>query len=110
MLPEKMEMDILSPNDSAIIWKDIREGYRSSSLEEENMKRCRLILGVVLCLAFILALPAAGPAQDAKVRASLKAGVMQMLGTDAVITIEYGRPGVKGRKIWGEIGRASCRG
>ena len=52
------------------------------------MKRCRLILGVVLCLAFILALPAAGPAQDAKVRASLKAGVMQTLGTDAVITIE----------------------
>jgi len=100
-----MEMDILSPNDSAIIWKDIREGYLSSSLEEENMKRCRLILGVVLCLAFILALPTEGLAQQppAKVRASLKAGVMQTLGTDAVITIEYGRPGVKGRKIWGEL-------
>src|SRR4030042_283758 len=99
MLPEKMEMDILSPTDSAIIWIDIRERYRSSSLEEENMKRCRLILGVVLCLAFILALPDAGPAQEAKVRASLKAGVMQTLGTDAGIKIEYGRPGVEGRTV-----------
>jgi len=67
------------------------------------MKRYRLTLGVVLCLALLLALPSAGPAQEAKVRPSLKAGVMQTLGTDAVIKIEYGRPGVKGRKIWGEL-------
>ena len=67
------------------------------------MKRYRLIVGVVLCLAFLLVLPDFGPAQEAKVRASLKAGVMQTLGTDAVIKIEYGRPGVKGRKIWGEL-------
>jgi len=67
------------------------------------MKRFGLILGVVLCLAFVLALAVPGTAQEAKVRASLKAGVMQTLGTDAVIKIEYGRPGVKGRKIWGEL-------
>jgi len=67
------------------------------------MKRYGLIIGVVLCLAVVLALPASGPAQEAKVRASLKAGVMQTLGADAVIKIEYGRPGVKGRKIWGEL-------
>ena len=69
------------------------------------MKRYRLILGVVLCLAFVLALPDIGSAQQppAKIRPSLKASVMQTLGTDAVITIVYGRPGVKGRKIWGEL-------
>lgn len=69
------------------------------------MKRYGLNLGVVLCLAFLLALPAVGSAQQppAKVRASLKASVMQTLGTDGAITIVYGRPGVKGRKIWGEL-------
>jgi len=67
------------------------------------MKRYRLIVGVVLCLAVLLTLPTVGPAQEAKVRASLKAGVMQTLGTDAVVKIEYGRPGVKGRKIWGDL-------
>jgi len=69
------------------------------------MKRYRLIFGVVLCLAFLLALPAVGSAQQppAKVRPSLKASVMQTLGTDGMITIVYGRPGVKGRKIWGEL-------
>jgi len=72
-------------------------------MKEENMKRYRLIVGVVLCLAVLLTLPTVGPAQEAKVRASLKAGVMQTLGTDAVIKIEYGRPGVKSRKIWGEL-------
>jgi len=43
------------------------------------MKRYRLIVGVVLCLAVLLTLPTVGPAQEAKVRASLKAGVMQTL-------------------------------
>jgi hypothetical protein len=28
---------------------------------------------------------------------------MQRLGTDTDVTIEYNRPGVKGRKIWGEL-------
>ena len=67
------------------------------------MKPYRLIVGVVLCLAVLLTLPTVGPTQEAKVRASLKAGVMQTLGTDAVVKIEYGRPGVKGRKIWGDL-------
>lgn len=69
------------------------------------MKRYGLILGVIVCLAFVLALPTEGLAQQppAKVRASLKASVMQTLGTEGVVTIVYGRPGVKGRKIWGEL-------
>lgn len=69
------------------------------------MKRYGLVLGVVLGLAVLLVLPTEGLAQQppAKVRPSLKASVMQTLGTDGVITIVYGRPGVKGRKIWGGL-------
>ena len=38
-----------------------------------------------------------------KPRASLKAMVMQRIGVDTDITIDYSRPGVKGRKIWGDL-------
>lgn len=41
--------------------------------------------------------------QDDRIRASLKGSVMQRLGTNADITIEYSRPGVKGRRIWGGL-------
>jgi hypothetical protein len=67
------------------------------------MKRFSLTFGIVLCLVLLLALPSVGFGQEGKVRASLKASVMQRLGTDADMTIEYSRPGVKGRKIWGEL-------
>ncbi len=68
------------------------------------MKRFGFVLPIVLGLVLLMALPAAVPAQqEAKIRASLKASVTQTLGTDAVITIEYSRPGVKGRKIWGDL-------
>jgi len=66
------------------------------------MKRIGSIVGISLVLALVLALPSA--AQEAKkIPASLKASVMQRLGTDVDITIVYSRPGVKGRKIWGEL-------
>lgn len=42
-------------------------------------------------------------AQDKKVRLSLKAQVSQTIGVDTKITIEYSRPAVKGRTIWGEL-------
>ncbi len=67
------------------------------------MKRFGLTFGIVLCLVVFLALPSVGSGQEGKVRASLKASVTQRLGTDADITIEYSRPGVKGRKIWGDL-------
>ncbi|MFZ2054626.1 MAG: DUF2911 domain-containing protein [Candidatus Aminicenantales bacterium] len=67
------------------------------------MKRYGLTLGVIVCLAVLLARPSGVLSQEGKVPASLKAGVMQTLGTDAKITIEYSRPGVKGRKIWGGL-------
>jgi hypothetical protein len=40
--------------------------------------------------------------QEQKVRVSPKASVMQVVGFTE-IQIDYGRPGVKGRKIWGEL-------
>jgi hypothetical protein len=67
------------------------------------MKRFGLTIGIVLVLALVLALPSPSLAQGPKVAASLKASVMQRLGTDCDITIDYSRPGVKGRKIWGDL-------
>jgi hypothetical protein len=67
------------------------------------MKRFSMIWGLVPVLALLLALPSASLAQGNKIPASLRAAVTKILGTDAVITIDYGRPGVKGRKIWGGL-------
>ena len=59
--------------------------------------------GSLLVLSSLLVLPSAASAQQDSVRASLKASVMQRLGVDTDITVVYSRPGVKGRKIWGEL-------
>jgi hypothetical protein len=67
------------------------------------MKRSALTFGLVLALAFILVLPSAATAQETKIPKSLKGSVMQRLGADTDITITYSRPGVKGRKIWGDL-------
>jgi hypothetical protein len=67
------------------------------------MKRFAISCGLVLILVLLLALPSRTVAQGTQVRASLKAAVMQRLGADTDITIEYSRPGVKGRKIWGAL-------
>jgi len=66
------------------------------------MKRLSII-SFFLILSFLLILPLTTFAQRNQVRPSLKASVMQRLGIDTDITIEYSRPGVKGRKIWGEL-------
>lgn len=42
-------------------------------------------------------------ATGGEVRASLKAGLSQTLGEATKISIVYGRPGVKGRTIWGDL-------
>ena len=41
--------------------------------------------------------------QEKKPRPSLKAGVSQTIGIDTDITINFSRPGVKGRKVWGDL-------
>jgi hypothetical protein len=61
------------------------------------------IFSLALVFLFLLAFPADGFAQEKEVRKSLKASVSQRLGVDTDITIDYSRPGVKGRKIWGEL-------
>ncbi len=66
------------------------------------MKRLSII-SFFLILSFLLILPLTTFAQRNQVPLSLKASVMQRLGIDTDITIEYSRPGVKGRKIWGEL-------
>lgn len=66
------------------------------------MKR-NILLSSVVVLALALIFASTTFAQRNEVRASLKAGVMQTLGVDTEITIVYSRPGVKGRKIWGEL-------
>jgi hypothetical protein len=66
------------------------------------MKRT-IFLGLVIVVAVGLVVSDSAFAQEKQVRASLKASVSQTLGVDTVITIDYSRPGVKGRKIWGEL-------
>jgi Protein of unknown function (DUF2911) len=54
------------------------------------------------CLSFMLFFVFSTYAQENKIRLSPKASVMQTVGfTD--VTIDYSRPGVKGRTIWGEL-------
>jgi hypothetical protein len=66
------------------------------------MKRLS-IFSFILVLSVLLIWPSTTFAQEKEVRKSLIASVMQRLGVDTDITIEYSRPGVKGRTIWGEL-------
>jgi hypothetical protein len=66
------------------------------------MKR-QISLGLVVVLAIGLAVSSTAFAQEKKIRASLPASVSQTIGLDTEITIDFSRPGVKGRKIWGEL-------
>lgn len=65
------------------------------------MKRFNISLSMVSVL--LLVITSAAQAQGEKVRASLKASVTQRLGIDTDITLDYSRPGVKGRVIWGKL-------
>ena len=67
------------------------------------MKHLWFLLGLVIGLSFILDFSSTAMAQGDRIRASLNASVTQRLGTGTDITITYCRPGVKGRKIWGEL-------
>jgi len=66
------------------------------------MKR-NIVLGLVVVLTVGFAVSNSAFAQEKKVRASLPASVSQTLGVDSEITFDYSRPGVKERKIWGEL-------
>ncbi len=61
------------------------------------------LLSPLLILSALMMVASASSAQQNKVRLSLKASVMQRIGVNTDITIDYSRPGVKGRKIWGGL-------
>jgi hypothetical protein len=67
------------------------------------MKRFYLDIMVITTIALVAILSTAAQAQDDEVRKSLRASVSQRLGVDTDITFDFGRPGVKGRTVWGDI-------
>ena len=67
------------------------------------MKRFNLVICLAVILSFLLYSPTTSLAQRGGPPASPKAAVTQTVGADTVVTIEYSRPGVKGRKIWGDL-------
>ena len=68
------------------------------------MKRLNLYLSLFIICSFLLSFLSQTSAQRApRVAASLKSSLSQTLGLDTEITIVYSRPGVKGRKIWGDL-------
>ena len=66
------------------------------------MKRFSIFISLIIIFSFLI-FPSLTHSQQQKIRLSLKASVFQQLGVDTDITIVYGRPGVKGRKIWGGL-------
>lgn len=63
----------------------------------------KLNFNIIALFLFVLLFTSITQAQDKKPRPSPKAAVSQTIGLDTDITITYGRPGVKGRKIWGDV-------
>jgi len=61
-----------------------------------------LILSFLAAVVFMLAQTYA-IAQDARPRKSPSATVSQRIGADTDIVIDYSRPAVKGRTIWGDL-------
>lgn len=62
-------------------------------------------LSIYLCLVAIafVTFSTMSMAQDHEVRKSPKATVSQRIGSDTDVNIDYSRPGVKGRDIWGKL-------
>jgi hypothetical protein len=57
----------------------------------------------MIALACLVSFPLTAFAQGDGPRPSLGATVSQRLGTETDITIQYSRPGVKGRTVWGDL-------
>lgn len=67
------------------------------------MKRMKSTIVFCLSALFVVAISSMIFAQDAKPQKSPKASVMQRIGADTDVVIDYSRPGVKGRTIWGDL-------
>lgn len=67
------------------------------------MEKMRLNLLTSLVAILLMTYVNIAEAQDAKPRPSPAAVVTQRIGVDTDVTINYSRPGIKGRKVWGEL-------
>ncbi len=67
------------------------------------MRQKKSITFNILMVIAIIAVTNLAIAQDAKPRKSPKATISQRVGADTDIAIDYSRPGVKGRTVWGEL-------
>lgn len=67
------------------------------------MRHISMMLSLLLLVTFTFLTTDSAVAQDKEVRKSLRASVTQRLGVDTDVTFDFGRPGVKERKIWGEL-------
>lgn len=64
----------------------------------------KAVISIFTLLCLLILITTTSNAQNTpKPRPSPKASVSQVLGVDTDISITYGRPGVKGRKIWGAL-------
>ncbi len=63
----------------------------------------KTLLNSIIVLGIVLMATPSFYAQGDQIRKSPKARITQYMGKDAQITIEYGRPAVKGRTVWGEL-------
>ena len=66
------------------------------------MKLKMITIALLFSFLLITSIPT-NAQQEKKPRPSLKASVSQTIGVDTDITIVYSRPGVKGRKVWGDL-------
>ena len=66
------------------------------------MKKQTYLTSIAVALALVLNICFTYD-QDAKPRKSPKATVSQRIGVDTDIVIDYSRPAVRGRTIWGEL-------
>jgi Protein of unknown function (DUF2911) len=74
---------------------------RETHLEEKDMSSLKRISVSFFAVMFLLCFAVSAFAQVSVPRPSQKASVMQTIGVTEV-AITYHRPGVKGRKIWGD--------
>lgn len=67
------------------------------------MKKMKMTITACFVAVTFMLLPNLSEAQDAKPRPSPKASVTQRIGADTDVVIDYSRPAVKGRTIWGDL-------
>lgn len=97
---ERRRMDVIHPALHYLTHRDEISHPTCKPMKLRTYSVTALVLGALLCLT---ALPATAQDRDnSEPRASPNARVAQTIGTTQ-ITMHYGRPGVKGREIFGGL-------